>query len=66
MCLRVSIAVKRHHDQDNSYKGQHLIWAGLLILRFRPLSSWQEAWQCPGRPGAGEVVESSTSYFEGK
>ena len=24
-CLRVSIAVKRHRDHDNSYKGKHLI-----------------------------------------
>ena len=23
--VRVSIAVKRHHDHDNSYKGKHLI-----------------------------------------
>jgi hypothetical protein len=22
-CLRVLMAVKRHHDQDNSYKAQH-------------------------------------------
>lgn len=27
--LRVSNAVKRHHDHDNSYKGQHLIESGL-------------------------------------
>jgi hypothetical protein len=27
-CLRVSIAMKRHHDQSNFYKG-HLIGAGL-------------------------------------
>ena len=25
VCLRVSIAVKRHHDHSNSYKGKHLI-----------------------------------------
>jgi hypothetical protein len=46
-CLRVSIAVERHHDQGNSYKGQHLVGAGLKVQRFSPLSSWQEAWQCP-------------------
>jgi hypothetical protein len=39
--VRVSIAVKRHHDQANPYKGQDLIGAGLQVLRFRPLSSWQ-------------------------
>jgi hypothetical protein len=28
-CLRVSIALKRHHDHSNSYRGKHLIGAGL-------------------------------------
>jgi hypothetical protein len=37
----VSIAVKRHHDQGNSYKG-HLIGAGLQVQRFSPLSPRQE------------------------
>jgi hypothetical protein len=32
--LRVSIAVKRHHDHCNSYKGKHFIGAG---LQFRGL-----------------------------
>ena len=27
--VRVSIAVKRHHDYSNSYKGKYLIGAGL-------------------------------------
>ena len=44
--------MKRHHDYSNSYKG-HLIGAGLQFQRFNPLSSWQEAWQHPGRCGAG-------------
>jgi hypothetical protein len=35
----VSIAVKRHHDHSNSYKGKHLIGAGLQVRRFGPLSS---------------------------
>jgi hypothetical protein len=39
------MAVKRHHNQGNSYKGQHLIGASLQVLRFNPLSSWLEAWQ---------------------
>ena len=30
----ISIAVKRHHDQSNSYKGKHLTGAG---LQFRSL-----------------------------
>jgi hypothetical protein len=53
--------VKRHHDHDNSYKGKHLIGAGLQFQRFSPLSSWQEAWQDAGRHGAEEEAESSTS-----
>ena len=54
----VLIAVKR---QWNSYKGQHLIGAGLQVQKFSPLSSWQEAWQCADRHGAGKGSESSTS-----
>ena len=62
-CLRVFIAVKKHHDQGNFYKGQLLIRAGLQVLRFSSLSSRQEAWQCPGRHGTGGA-ESSTSCSE--
>jgi hypothetical protein len=40
--VRVSIAVNRHHDHGNSYKGQYIIGAGLLVHRFSPLSLWQE------------------------
>jgi hypothetical protein len=29
--------VNRHFDQGNSYKGQHLIGAGLQVQRFSPL-----------------------------
>jgi hypothetical protein len=58
--VRVSIAVKRHHEQGNSYKQQHLIGAGLQVQRFSPLSSWKEAWQHAGRHGA-EGAKSSTS-----
>jgi hypothetical protein len=60
----VFIAMKSHHNQGNSYKGQHLTVAGLLVLRFSLLSSWQEAWQYPGRHGVGGA-ESSTSSSEG-
>jgi hypothetical protein len=42
-----SIAVKRHRDHSNSYKGKHLImkqnW--ITVERFSPLLSWQKAWQ---------------------
>jgi hypothetical protein len=37
LCLRVSIAVKRNHDQSIPYKRQHLIGAGLKVQRFSPL-----------------------------
>ena len=40
-CLRVSIAVTRHHDHGHSYKGKHLIRAG---LQFRVV-----AYYCHGR-----------------
>ena len=56
--------MKRHHDQGNSYKGQHLIGAGLLVQQLSLLSSWPEALQCPGRHGAGGA-ESPKSYLEG-
>ena len=51
--FRVSIAMKRHHDQGKSYKGTHLIETVLLVQKFNPLSSWQKAWQYLGRHGAG-------------
>ena len=59
-CLWVSIAVNRHHDQDNSYKRQHLIRAGLQVLRSSPFSSCLETWQHAGQYGIGGA-ESSTS-----
>ena len=60
------IAVMGQHEHSNSYKGKHFIGAGLQFQRFSPLSSWQEAWQCAGRHGAGEGAESSVSHSEGK
>ena len=54
------IAVKRHHDHGNSYKGQHLIGTGLQVQRFSSLSSRWEEWQRPGRCGTGRA-KSSTS-----
>ena len=56
-----SLAGKRHYDQGNFYKGQHLTGAGLHFQSLSPLSSWQNAWQHPGRHGAGEGAEGSTS-----
>jgi hypothetical protein len=35
-------AENRHHDHGKSYKGQHLIGAGLKVQRFNPLSArWE-------------------------
>jgi hypothetical protein len=53
--------MKRHHDQGNSFEGQHLIGAGSQVPWFSPFSSRWEAWQHPGRHGAGEVAKNSTS-----
>ena len=55
--------VNRHHDQGKSYKGQHLIEAGLQAQKFSPFSS-RGAWQHPGRHGAGGG-ESFTFSSEG-
>ena len=54
---RVYIAVKRHHDHGNSYKGNHLIGAGLQFQRL-------ETWWCAGRHGAGGEAESATSDWQ--
>jgi hypothetical protein len=62
--VRVSIAVKRHHDRCNSYKGKHFIGAG---LQFRGLVCYHRCRKHAGKHGAGEVAESSTSGLaEGK
>ena len=58
------MAVKRHHDQDNSYKEQHLIGAVLHFQTFSPISPWQKAWQYSDRLDAGGV-ESTTSSSKG-
>jgi hypothetical protein len=55
--------VKRHHDQDNSYKG-YLIGTSLQVQRFSPLSSRQEV-SHPGSHGA-EEAKSSISCSKGK
>lgn len=39
---------------------KHLIRACLQFQRYSTLSSWQEAWQCAGRRGAGEGAENFT------
>jgi hypothetical protein len=53
--VRVSIAVKRPCNQSNSYKGQHLIGAGLQVQRFSPLSSRQEHSNVRAKVGLEEL-----------
>lgn len=55
LCLKVSTAGNRHHDQGKSDKSKHLTGAGLQFQRFCHLSSQQHA----GRHGA-RGAESST------
>jgi len=51
------VAVKRYHDQGNSYKGHHLIGADLQFQMSSPLSSWWETWQHSGRHSARGIEE---------
>lgn len=61
--MRVSLAVKTHHERGgSSYKGQHLIGAALELRSYSPLSSRQHAGTC----GAGMVAESSASGLTGR
>ena len=51
-CLsQSSIAVKRHRDHGNSYKGKHVIGTGVWFQRCSPLLAWQETWQYAARHG---------------
>ena len=54
-CLRVIIAVKRHHDYGNSYKRKRLI--GWLAYSFRGEVHYHHAGKYGGRHDAG-VAES--------
>ena len=40
-CLRISVAVRRHHDHSSSYKGKHFIEV-VRFQRFSPLSPCRE------------------------
>lgn len=63
--VRVSIAIKGHHDHSHSYKEQHLTRTGLRVQRLGPLSSFEEAWWCAGRHSTEEVAESFISWLAG-
>ena len=67
--------VRRHHDEGNSYKGQHLTEADLQVQRFSPLSSswgeWQhplssrwQTWLHPGSQGAKSSPSCSEDQQE--
>ena len=60
-----SIAVKRHHDHGNFYKGKHFIGVNLQFQRFSPLSSWWEAWQHAGRHDKRRVLHLDPKAAEG-
>lgn len=63
-CLgQCSVAVKRPHDPNNSYKGNHLIGAGLQSQRLSPLSSWRRSMAV--ETCAIEGAESSTPRSSG-
>ena len=59
-CLRVSIAVKRHHAMTTLIKENHLIEVAYI---FRDLVHYHHgvAWCRAGRHGPGEVAESPSS-----
>jgi hypothetical protein len=48
--------MKGYHDQSNSYKGQHLVGAGLQVQRFSPLSSKQEYGSVQATMGLKELI----------
>ena len=65
-CLsQCSIAVNRHHDRGKSYKGKYLIEGCSLFKRFLSTFFIVGSMEIVNRPGAGEVVESSTSESAG-
>ena len=49
------IAVKRHHDHDNSYKGKPSVWGCLTVQKF------SRCHHARRRSGPGEGAESSIS-----
>ena len=45
-CLKFSVAVKRHHDDSNSYKGKHLFEVGYIfrgLVHYRHGGTWWHA-----------------------
>jgi hypothetical protein len=48
------MTMKKHHDQGNSYKGKHLIGAGLQFQRF-------SHYQCIGDDSNWMITKNSSS-----
>ena len=59
LLVRDSVAVKRHHDPNNSYKGKHLIKAG---LKFRGLVHYHHG-RKHGSMQADTVLEKELRVF---
>jgi hypothetical protein len=55
----------RHTMTTATLIKENLTGRWLTVQTFSPLSSWWKVWQQAGRPGAGEVAESSTSGSTG-
>jgi hypothetical protein len=53
--------VNRHHDQDNSYKGQHLMEIAYRIWDLVHYHHGWEAWQYPGRHVTAGAESSTMS-----
>jgi hypothetical protein len=47
-CLSVSVAVKRHYDQGNSYNGKHLIGVQSIIIQAGSMAASRQAWHWRG------------------
>lgn len=65
MSQSVLYCCKQTVSHCNSYKGKHLLGAGLQFQTFSPSSSWQEVLQYAKKHGAREVAQSSLSQLAG-
>jgi len=57
--------LKRHHDQRNSYKGQHLTGGWLTGSEVQSIITKFGSMAVSSRQSAGEGAESSASCSEG-
>ena len=61
----ISIAMKSHHGQGNSYKSNHLIGAVLQFQRYSHFYHSRKKGRHEGRHDAGEEAKCSASLFNG-